>query len=332
MPLIVTPGQLARRAELYQQFAQLANAGIGVLQTLDTLQRSPPSRSFREPLARLRARIEQGATFSDALRGVGRWVSSFDLALLEAGEKSGRLPACFRLLSDYYSERARLLRELMSYLLYPAFLLHAAIFIMPFPQLFLTGNIAAYLAQTLGVLAPIYVVVFLLIFASQGQHGEKWRAFLESVTRFIPVLGSARRDLALARLTAALEALVNAGVNLIDGWEMSAGASGSPRLRRVVLGWRRQLESGATPAEVVTASGAFPELFANLYHTGEISGQLDDTLRRLHVLYQDSASRKLRMVAEWTPRLVYLAVAGMIAFQVVSFYVGYFSQLGEVMK
>ena len=32
-----------------------------------------------------------------------------------------------------------------------------------------------------------------------------------------------------------------------------------------VLGWRPQLEAGATPAEVVTASGAFPDIFANLY-------------------------------------------------------------------
>ena len=75
-----------------------------------------------------------------------------------------------------------------------------------------------------------------------------------------------------------------------------------------------------------TASGAFPDIFANLYHTGEISGQLDDTLRRLHALYQDSASRKLRLVAEWTTRIVYLCIAGMIAFQVVSFYVGYFGR------
>jgi type II secretory pathway component PulF len=331
MPLIVTPRQLMQRAELYHQVAQLANAGVGLLQTLEALRRSPPAHAFRAPLARLRDRIEQGATFADALRSTGRWLPSFDLALLEAGEKSGRLPGCFKLLGDYYAERARLLREMIANLLYPVFLIHAAVFILPFPGLFLSGDVFAYLSQTLGVLLPLYLVVLLLILAAQGRHGERWRAFIEAALRPIPVLGSARADLALARLTIALEALVNAGVSIIAAWEMAAAASGSPRLRRVVNGWRPQLELGQTPAELVTASGAFPEIFANLYHTGEISGQVDDTLRRLHVLYQESASRKLRLLAEWLPRLVYLGIVIVIAVKVVSFWMGHWARYNNAL-
>ena len=54
---------------------------------------------------------------------------------------------------------------------------------------------------------------------------------------------------------------------------------------------RPRVEAGQTPAEVVEASGRFPELFAHEYATGEISGQLDDTLHRLHQYYQDDGSR-----------------------------------------
>jgi type II secretory pathway component PulF len=332
MPLILLPRQLNHRAELYHQLGQLANAGVGLLQTLATLERSPPTPGFRTPLAQMRARIEQGATFADALRSTGRWLPSFDLALLEAGEKSGRLPACFKTLGDYYTERASLLRAMTSNLLYPLFLIHAAVFILPFPQLGLSGNVAAYLAQSLGVLGPLYLLVFLLVLAAQGRHGERWRACVETVLRPVPVLGAARADLALARLTVALEALVNAGVNVIPAWELAAEASGSPRLRRAVDRWRPALERGQTPAEAVAASGAFPDLFANLYHTGEVSGQLDDSLRRLHVLYQESATRKLRAMAEWVPRLVYLVIALVIAVKVVSFWVGYYGQIGEALQ
>jgi len=84
--------------------------------------------------------------------------------------------------------------------------------IKPFPTLFLTGNVANYLAQTVGVFAPIYLVVALILFASQGRHGESWRALMEKISRWIPLLGPARRALSLSRLAAALEALINAGV------------------------------------------------------------------------------------------------------------------------
>src|SRR5438046_6377658 len=133
MPLIVTPRQLSHQAELYHQLASLISAGIPLIQSLEVLRRSPPSSSFRRPLDRVLKQLAQGATFSQALGAVPSWVPSFDLALLQAGEESGRLDACFKLLSNYYSERAQLVRKVINDLLYPAFILHFAIFILPFP-------------------------------------------------------------------------------------------------------------------------------------------------------------------------------------------------------
>src|SRR5256885_3087592 len=133
----------------------------------------------------------------------------------------------------------------------------------------------------------------LSIFAAQGRRGESGRAFLERFFRAVPLFGSARQNLALARLAAALEALITAGVSIIEAWELAATASGSPALRRAVLAWKPEVLAGQTPAEAVNRSGAFPELFANLYHTGEITGQLDETLDHLHRLYQEEATRKL---------------------------------------
>ena len=135
----------------------------------------------------------------------GHWLPAFDIALLQAGEHSGRLDACFRLLADYYTDRARLARQMISDLAYPAFLLHFAIFIFPFAQFFSSGNWVVYLCQTVGVLIPLYALVALMIFAAQSRHGETWRACFESLLRPIPVLGVARHDLALARLASALK-------------------------------------------------------------------------------------------------------------------------------
>jgi type IV pilus assembly protein PilC len=326
MALVITPRQLSHRAELYHQLSQLIDAGIGLPEALNILHRSPPVRSFRGALARLVASLHQGSTFSQALRSVEGWIPEFDTALLEAGERSGRLPECFKLLAQYYTDRAQLARQVISDLMYPVFLFHFAIFIGPFPELFLTGNIASYLSKTLGVLLPIYVVVAIGIFASQGRHGESWRAFIETTTRWVPFLGPARRSLALARLSAALEALINAGVPIIEAWELAAGASGSPALRRAVVRWRPQVLSGTTPAEAVQGAPIFPELFANMYNTGEMSGQLDDSLLRLQRYYQDQGSRQMRTFSQWTPKIIYFAIVLMIAYRIISFYVGYYGR------
>src|SRR5437588_6680319 len=168
--LLITPGQLARRAEFYHQIGQLTSAGLGLIRALEQLQRSPPDRSYRPPLQRLLKRLAEGYSFSEALRSMGPWLPEFDIALIQAGEQSGRLESCFRLLADYYNDRARMARQMIADLAYPLFLFHFAIFIFPFAQLFASGNWAVYLTKTLGVLLPIYAVVAFIIYAGQSKH------------------------------------------------------------------------------------------------------------------------------------------------------------------
>jgi len=329
MPFILTPGQLSRRADFYHQLGQLLGAGLGLMQALEQIRRNPPARSYREPVGRVHEQIAAGCTFSEALQACGRWLPAFDIALLQAGEHSGRLDACFRLLANYYTDRARLARQMIGDLAYPVFLLHFAVLILPFAQFFTTGNWARYMCQTLGVLVPLYGVVGLMVFAAQGRHGEVWRKWLESLLHPIPVLGQARRFLALARLAAALEGLLSAGVTILEAWELAATASGSPALRRTVLAWRPRVNAGQTPAEAVNASGSFPEIFASQYATGEISGRLDETLRRLHAYYQEEGSRKLHAVARWIPRAIYLCIVLVIAYRIVQFYTNYFGMVRD---
>jgi type II secretory pathway component PulF len=327
--MIVTPGQFTRRAEFYHQLAQLTAAGLGLVRALEQLKRNPPARSYREPIQRLLDQLAAGGTLAESLQRAGPWLPAFDIALLQAGEHSGRLDACFKLLADYYTDRARIARRMIADLAYPVCLLHFAIFIFPFAQFFNSGNVFNYLAQTFGVLIPIYAATAALIYAAQSKHGERWRAWVETVLHPIPMLGTARRFLALSRLAAALEALIAAGVTIIEAWELAATASGSPALRRVVLAWRPQVRAGQTPAEAVRECPKFPELFANLYGTGEVSGKLDESLVRLRQYYQEEGTRKLHAVAQWTPRIVYFVIMLLIAWRVLSFWLGYFKQIQD---
>ena len=331
MSLIITPRQFSQHSELYHQLAQLTAAGIGVVQALEQLERNPPGRSFRQPLQRLLAEIKQGRTVTDSLNQTGGWLPEFDIALIAAGERSGRIDHCFRVLADYYNDRARLVKQVIAQLIYPVGLVHFAALIflimLPFAASRFNASLLVLFARAALCLSPLYLGTALVIYATQSKHGERWRAVMESLLRAVPFLGTARRDLALARLALALEALINAGVNIVEAWDLAAAASGSPALRGAVAAWRPQVEAGRTPAEAVSASRRFPEMFTNFYASGEVSGQLDDALRRLHRYYNDEGTNKLQAFAQWTPRLIYLLDVCVIAYEVIRFYIGYFNQI-----
>jgi type II secretory pathway component PulF len=330
--MLFTPGHFSCRADFYHQLAQLTGAGLTIFNALQHLQRNPPAASFRAPIRQALLDIESGLTVSESFARHRDWMPQFDLALLHAGERSGRLEATFRMLAEFYTERAAMARRILGSLAYPALLLHAAIFILPFPELFLSGNVVAYVLKTVGVLVPIYALVLLAVFLSQGRHGESWRSILEGITGWIPLVGVGRRQMALARLAAALEALINAGETIVEAWPLAAAGSGSPALRREVHSWKGALAAGQTPAELLSDSSRFPETFCNLYSSGEISGTLDETLRRLHRYYRDEGTNHLRMAARIGPGIVYALVVLYIAWKVISFWTGYFQQINNVMN
>jgi type II secretory pathway component PulF len=333
MPLILTPGQFNHRAEFYHQLAQLTSAGVGVVQALEQIRRSPPSVSYRAPVQHFLDELANGRTLAESLQHNG-WLPAFDTALIEAGERSGRLDGCFQLLADYYNDRARVTKQVIAQLIYPVGLVHFAIFIflivLPFANSQFNASLPWLFVRAALVLAPLYAVTIVMIYALQGKHGESWRALIESVLRPIPLLGTARHYLALARLAAALEALISAGVTVVEAWDLAATASSSPAFCRTVATWKSSLAQGRTPAELVRDSPLFPETFANLYASGEISGKLDETLRRLYTYYQEEGTLKLHTFATWTPRLIYFVIVLCIAYFILQFYVGYFNQISNI--
>jgi type IV pilus assembly protein PilC len=338
MPLITTPGQLSKRAEMYQQLAQLTTAGLGMVQSLQQIQRNPPNHADREPLQQAINSIAQGRTFTQAVTGVHGWLPEFDLALIQAGETSGRLDAAFRALAVHYTDRARSIKQLISQLIYPVFLIHFAAFvffvIVPFAHAGLNfDRTLVWICIKAGlILLPFYVGTFLLVYSLQSKHAESWRATVESVLYAVPVLGTTRNYLALARLASALEALISAGVNVIEAWELAANASGSPALKQIVLSWKPRLAAGRTPAELVRDSPRFPSTFSNLYTTGEVSGQIDESLRKLHTYYQDEGSRKLDNLTSLLSKGIYILVMISIAYFIIHFYEGQFGKGSDLDK
>jgi type IV pilus assembly protein PilC len=322
MPLIISPRQLTQRAQFYQQLSQLTAAGIPIINALDMLARNPPTYSYRAPTEQLVQLLKNGATVSEAMVQLGNWVPPFDIALVRAGETSGRLDAIFKLLGKSYEDRAALLRQMISDLMYPVFLIHLSV---------LVSVLVSWLRSSLGpeflvlevaaILAPFYIVTAVVVLALQGKRGQHWRALFERVIFPVPIAGAAVRAMALARLSVALEALINAGVTIVEAWEMAAAASGSPAIKRVVRDWKADVAGGKQMSEVINAApNVFPEVFRNLYLSGEVSGQLDESLGNLYNYYQEEGTRKLRLITRGVPKVIYFAVSIYIGYVAISFF------------
>ena len=108
----------------------------------------------------------------------------------------------------------------------------------------------------------------------------------------------------------------------------------TPRaLAREVLKWRPQIEvEQKTPGEILADENVFPTMFTSLYRTGEVSGQLDDTLKRLHEYSRVEGHRQMQLFTRGLTIAIILLIMIAIGAQVVMFWVGYFNNINNVMS
>jgi type II secretory pathway component PulF len=349
---MVTPGQLNRRAELFEQLAAMIAAGVTLTNALEMAARNRSVGIPRKILQELTRHLQEGHTFADAMQLVSGqkrgpdvslkagnkayWLSDFDIALLSAGEESGRLDATFKLLGRHYASRAKMIRDTIAGLIVPAVNLHVFLLVFPIGFLiaFARGVInnqfslcLPFIIEKLAVFGAIYGAIWFFTFACQGNRGERWRVMVEAIFNVVPLLRTALKYLAVARLSMSLDSLLNAGVPVIRSWEMASASCGSPHLTREVLKWTPQLEHGLTPADMVVQIKYFPDMFTQLYQSGEISGKMDETLTRLHVYFEEEGFRKLQAFCRILNFLIYFSIAITIAIFIVRFWVNYYGAL-----
>lgn len=320
----------------------MSAAGILLIQSLEQIRDSSFRHPYRKQLNGVVDNLKKGYRLNEALAMEKSWLPDLDIAMITAGETSGRLDGIFNQLADYYDEQARLMRTMMLSLAYPVVILHMAVFIFPPSQIghmfwegFMKGNMGIVWGYFLGkllILAPFYALFLVMTFGGKGKRSMDFRSLIDKILYFVPLLGKGRRHLALARLSSALGALIDAGVTVIEAWDLAAAASGSPAIMRATRESKPKLQGGSMPSETLQRYKVFPSMFTGAYKTGELSGKLVDAMQRMYRYYQDLGTRKLQAFAEWMPRAIFMGIAVATGFYIVSFWIGYFDNIGNLIS
>lgn len=322
--------RLREKQSLYHSLGQLVRSGVALDGALQSLA-GTASGGQRRLLRALQKSLREGRTIGEALAAQRPGVGDLEISLVVAGERSGRLDHGLAQLAEYFGALAAAREGMLRQCAYPVFLLHFAVLLGGLPTLIVGAGLAAYLRGTLGALALIYAIVLvlallipLLLEAGAGS------AALDALLRRLPLLGKVRRAFATARFCAAYGMQLGAGINVLEALQAAGRASRSGLVRAAVQRALPEVRAGAQVGPTLAASGAFPAEMMRAFSVGEQTGALDVELARLAAEHQAEAFRRLDTVAEWLPRLFYVAILLYVAYGIVTAYQGYFAELGKV--
>ncbi|MFH0878875.1 MAG: type II secretion system F family protein, partial [Lentisphaerota bacterium] len=226
-----------------RQLSAMLSSGLPVVQTLDALEEQTVSKVFKNVIAGIRAQIEGGASFSEAL---GKYPDIFDelyISMLRAGETGGMLAETTMRIASYLEASGRLKRKVKSAMMYPTIVMTVAlalaaamiIWIVPvFASIY--GGFGAKLpgpTQFLvdvsdlvrsNILYVIAVGVLLGIAFKKFKDTENGAYLMDSIKLKIPVVGELTRKVALGRFCSTFAQLTRSGVPILQALEIVAFA------------------------------------------------------------------------------------------------------------
>src|SRR5262249_11294429 len=217
-------------AVFFRQFSVMIDAGLPLVQCLEILAANQEKQVFQKCLTGVRTTVEGGSTLSNAMRQYPKIFDDLTTNMIEAGEAGGILDTILQRLAAYVEKNVKLNSGVRWPLISPpsvitffcwfgGLLLN---FVVPFFPIFSSRRGGALPLPTAIVIGAsrfvgrfwwifIIALIALVIAIKQMRRDPKGRYLLDPLLLHLPVLGAVLRQLAVARFTRTLGALIASG-------------------------------------------------------------------------------------------------------------------------
>jgi type II secretory pathway component PulF len=316
-PLPFTGVSKRHRSFFYTQVARMLSVGISPARTLTTLAGQRGSRRLSRAATDMAARVESGARLAEAFARHPNIFPTNEVRMIEASEYGGKAPETMLRIARFLDTLRTFWLRVVTGLIYPAILLLVAIVFIPLLIAFFVGDPVKVLrvqlisaATTAGVL--LAAVIAWRSFSSLSAA----RVLIDGFVLHIPIFGGLARKLALARFADTMEALYSAGVHVPEALARAGMACGNASIARRIVDCVPLVQAGTPLSEALAQSGAMPFLALNLLEVGEVSGTLDDALRKFAENEHEDLVFAIDRLAKILPNVIYALVVLFVVLQI----------------
>nr|WP_024306815.1 type II secretion system F family protein [Pseudomonas sp. P818] len=305
---------LRSRAGLFAHLEAMERAGVPIDRALASLNLGGRHEAA---VKRLRQMVGNGRDLASSgqLSGV---FTPLESSLIRAAQEAGALAHTYEQLAQRYDAQARHAAELVSRLLLPAGVLLLALAVKPLPSL--VGGSLSGVGYLTAVLLPLFWLSALLwgaraLWRRWQQRSTDQPGTLDDLLLALPVLGSLQRRADLRNFCDSLGLLLEAGMPVLDALPRACSAVSNARLRREFATLAPRVAAGQSLVRAFDGlSLPGKAMLIGVLNTGEATGRPGEALLRFARLQAQQLAASQQALASWGPRLFYLAVAGWMAY------------------
>ena len=322
-----------------RQLATLVKAGMPLLRALRTVSDQLDPGPLRDIFTAVAQDVESGVKLSEALSHSPRWFPPFYVNMVRAGEVGGLLDEILKRLAELLEKQARLRDRVKSALMYPAFVMVAAVGILIVLMAFVVPTFMGMFTE-LGSSLPLITRILIgvcnavrtwwgAVLAGLVGLGLLVRLFLRMPTgrRLVdrlslsaPVFGSLIERLLISRFARMLGTLLGSGVPILGALETVRATVTNVVIDEALQDVERSLKVGESLARPMELSGVFPPLVTRMIALGEETGQLDQMLMQVADSYDEEVEVQLAGLTQLLEPMLILFVGGIVGFIVIAMF------------
>lgn len=316
---------------LTRQWATLLDAGLPVAQALAALHEQADEARVKGTLAGIRHALIGGHSLHQALAD---FPESFDeryRAVIEAGERTGRLAEVMGRLADMLEAGHALRQKLVQSLIYPALIVAVALLVVVGLMTWVVPQVVAVFQQ--GKQTLPWLTRLLLL--GSDFFRQTWPVLLAAVVGGVwlgrrllrqasvrrrwhrrlmrlPGLGRLLVAVDAARMAQTLAVLIGSGVPILGALEASRRVMRLEPLRDGIAQAGERVREGGSLHRGLTAAGGFPPVLLHMIASGEASGRLPEMLERCARQQQAEVANRLAVAVGILEPLLILGMGGVV--------------------
>jgi type IV pilus assembly protein PilC len=334
-----------------RQFATMIDAGLPLVQCLDIQAEQQSNKSFGEALARVKADVEQGATFAESLGKHPRIFDELYVNLVAAGEVGGVLDTILNRLSTYLEKADSLKRKVKGAMVYPITVMVVAIGVLVlmmvkvipvFEKMFadfggeLPGptQMVINVSHMMQAYLPLFVMVLIALaigYVQARRRSPRFRYQTDALFLKLPIFGPLLKKVAVARFSRTFSTMLSSGVPILDALDICAKTSGNRVIEAGLQKTRAAISEGKTIAEPLKAVGVFPGMVVQMIAVGEQTGAMDSMLAKLADFYDDEVDAAVQALTSLLEPLMMVFLGGSIGTILIAMYLPIF-KIAEAVK
>lgn len=331
-----------------RQLSTMIDAGLPLVQSLEILANQQENLTFKRVLREIKADVETGTTFAEAMKRHPQVFDNLFCNMIEAGEIGGILDTILGRLAAFMEKSMNLKKKVKGAFTYPAICVCISvvilgvilIFVVPtFEKMFADFNAALPVPTQIVVAMSKFVqhqilymigIVVVAVFAFKKYYKtDAGNRRVDALSLKAPVFGDLILKVAVAKFTRTLGTMLQSGVPILDALKVVGRTAGNRVIETAVFRVAESISEGRSIAEPLEETGVFPNMVVQMISVGESTGALDAMLSKIADFYDDEVDQAVENLTAMIEPFMMVFLGGMVGALVVSMYLPIF-QMGKV--